>query len=537
MKRAPWRQGAFCIEPEVQWSQRFNGARGFVEGGCDMAKKQEGLTYLQVPLPAHTKLRTVVRTNWSGLNKTQVLDTGEMSHEENISTFEAPYLTPSPNRTDVTNNFAGKAKNYRGSKPIGLFGFDNFLVLIYKNGLGVMVAHITDIDNSATVCTGNLGNNSEDKRTVLMFNVFNGNPLDGTYDKRLVIFPDKRSMKFNPVDGEAPDEIPHMPNVVYATVYLSRIFGVGAGTSSDKPDRIFVSGFNDYTNWELDTATEYNPSNAWVSAAQSNVKATGEFTGITTYMNSVVAFKKDYMHEITGNSNPFRVNDVYAEGAMDNRTIAEVDGNLIFVSDDAVKIYTGGNPRVISYKLGINRFEEAVAGNDGRRYYLYCQDEKKKRHLFVYDTLVMQWAEELIDEDVVSFARNSVGFYMLGANGSIYRIDSGKFEEQEWAAETDISAGHTIDIKHVQKVQMLADVEAGSTIKAYLLRDGEVFNADLHKPIYKYKNEGSAQKKVTVRVVPRNTAHWGYKLRLSGTGYSRIYQAEITLKGGGELFA
>lgn len=495
-----------------------------------MAKKKETeLTYLQVPLPSESKEKTTTRVNWSGLNKTQILDTGELSFEENISTFEAPYLTPSPKRM--------KVRTVSGT-PVGLFGFDDFLIVLYKSGSTVKIDHITHIDGNATVKTGTLdsGNSSTEQRCVVMMSLFEGNPLDGEYTKKLLIFPDKMSMDFRPSGSSFdPAEITPMPNIKYATVHLSRLYGVGYGTNSSEPDRIFVSGFNDYANWNLDTATEYNQSNAWVSAAQSNVKATGAFTGITTYLNSVVAFKQDYMHEVTGSNNPFRINDIYAEGATDNRTIQEVDGNLIFVSSDAVKVYTGGNPRIISYKLGVRQFYDAVAGTDGRRYYLYCADEKEIKHLFVYDTMVLQWSEETISEAVLAFAGNSDGFYMLTEEGNLYRIDSDEYNNQNWAAETDLTAGKTIDIKHIQKVQILADIAPGSTINAYLLCDDETFSPSI-EPIYTCQNTTDIQKTATIRVVPRKTAHWGAKLRLSGTGYCRIYQAEITLKGGGELY-
>ena len=80
----------------------------------------------------------------------------------------------------------------------------------------------------------------------------------------------------------------------YATVHLSRLFGVD-------DDRVYASGFNDYTNWNLDTVDEYNVNNAWVSPAQANTKANSSFTGITTFMNHVICFKENFMHEIYNN--------------------------------------------------------------------------------------------------------------------------------------------------------------------------------------------------------------------------------------------
>ena len=150
---------------------------------------------------------------------------------------------------------------------------------------------------------------------------------------------------------------PTMPDLKYATVHLSRVFGVD-------DDRVYASGYNDYTNWNLDTTDEYNESNSWCSPSQANTKAGGTFTGITTFDNHIICFKRDFMHEIYNTKNPFRLQDIYAEGTIDNRTIQDVDGKLIFVSEDDVKIYTGSNPRIIGYNLNMSQFTYAVSGTE-----------------------------------------------------------------------------------------------------------------------------------------------------------------------------
>ncbi len=512
-------------------------------------KSENELTYLQMPLPVESKTKTTVRVNWSGLNKVQIMDTGELSFEENISTQDAPYLTPSPNRNKVFEV---------EGEPIGLWGFDDFLLLVYSDGDIKAKRLKRETDGSLSIDEANLtqaigGKNSQDRkdkltpdiqRCAVMMNSYEGGAIDGKYTKHILIFPDAISLTIKKDTNGKYEEMNAAdfhggvmaPYIRYATVHLSRIYGVAGSELCGEPDRICVSGFNDYTNWNVDTDTDFSPSNAWVSAAQSNVKADGYFTGITTYLNSVVAFKRDYMHEITGSSNPFRINDIYAEGATNNDNIVDVDGNLFFTSDDAVKVYTGGNPRVMSYKLGKSRFENAVAGTDGRRYYLYCGADGANNHrLFVYDTVVMQWAEEKIDTQVLNFAKTDYGFYMLTKTGTIYQIDTNDYQGQEWAAETDLTAGQTVDIKHIQKIQILADIEKGSELRAYLIYDDEEFDENNSHLVY---NSGTAEKskKAAIRVVPRMTAHYGAKLRLCGTGYSRIYQAEITLKGGGKVY-
>ena len=52
-----------------------------------MAKKQNELQFGQVPLPQALKQYSLSKLNWSGLNRRQVIDTGALSMECNISTL------------------------------------------------------------------------------------------------------------------------------------------------------------------------------------------------------------------------------------------------------------------------------------------------------------------------------------------------------------------------------------------------------------------------------------------------------------------
>lgn len=325
---------------------------------------------------------------------------------------------------------------------------------------------------------------------------------------------------------------PAFPNLKYAVVHLSRLFGVD-------DDRVHVSGFNDYANWNLDTITESNESNAWSSAAQANTKANGEFTGLTVYDNHVVCFKHDFMHEIYNNKNPFRLVDIYAEGTIDNRSIQEVDGKLIFVSDDEVKVYTGSNPRAIGYYLGIDCFKTAVSGTDGRNYYLYCEDDNYDSYLFVYDSFVGQWSQQSIDFYVLNFAHNKNGMYMLADDGIIYKMDTNKYN-LDWSFETDMSTAltvsssssyQTVGIKHISKFQMLAYIEG--SMKIYALYDNEHFDANKSHLLY---DSGGRTGILPIRLKPRMTANYGFKLHFEGHGYVRLYEMELRVTGGGELY-
>lgn len=552
-----------------------------------MAKKKKSentLQYLQMPLPEGRKYSRMTKVAFGGLNKRQTIDSGELSMARNISTSEYPYLTPS------------KAKNrFRSgySNPISMFGFDNFLLVVYREDTAVKIDYITE---SGTVHTGVLKAEGATKaddvpRSIVQFNVYNqsGDIVNGTYTKKLLIFPDKMSMDFeinadftpNPMDADMliktyttddetalpPDTASHnyyyrnskstkvykwvddtsdssksgwketvtptMPNIKYATVHLSRLFGV-----SD--DTVYASGFNDYTNWNLDTIDEYNESNAWMSKTQSNTKAGGNFTGITNFQGHIVCFKRDYMHEIYNTKNPFRIQDIYAEGTIDNRSIQDVDGKLIFVSDDNVKIYTGSNPRIIGHKLNMSKYTYAVSGTDNRNYYLYCEDADDG-YLYVYDTFTDMWSEQRARERIISFAHNKNGMYFLYDDGTIYNYDADYYDDS-WHFETDLITSQTVDIKHIKKLQMLVEMGNESELKVYILYDDETYgdlmvNGIEKRLVYETKNPSYlGERKIPIRVKPRKTANYGFKLHVEGSGYVKLYELEIFVEAGGELY-
>ena len=317
---------------------------------------------------------------------------------------------------------------------------------------------------------------------------------------------------------------PTMPNIKYATVHLSRVFGVD-------DDRVYASGYNNYANWNLDTTDEYNESNSWCSPSQANTKAGGKFTGITTFDSHVICFKRDFMHEIYNTKNPFRLQDIYAEGCIDNRTIQNVDGKLIFVSEDDVKIYTGSNPRIIGYNLNTSQYTYAVSGTDNRNYYLYCEDDRDNKFLYVYDTYTELWSEQSIDFRVISFAHNRNGMYMLCEDGCVYKMDTNDYSH-DWSCETDLITSQTVNIKHIKKLQMLADIAEDADMKVYILYDDEEFDENASHLVYASKKCG----RLPIRVKPRKTANYGFKLHFEGTGYVKLYELEIFIEAGGDMY-
>lgn len=613
-------------------------------------KKEQELTYLQLPLPEGQKRTARTKIDWSGLNYRQTLDTGVLSYEKNISTAEAPYLTPSQKPVLVKDygdvyKHDDEAGGYTGDCICSsIFGCDDYLFVLHyektsTHALIQPVAAILD-SNMEQITSGgkfkigpicNLG--AHEQLSAVAFNKYSNyeniadkNP--SIFSKHILFFPYNYSYTFNSFQDvlyrssyhdrqkstypwafiedfkdqdvvynviEVPgrmipsaEEIAHEnyrhidlenesgslnrfylthnlvaglwyyngydwypmnynvtddiktptpgssaqitgnPTLNYGVVFQSRLFGIDDG-------KIYASMFNDYAGWDLDTATETNSSNAWISALNANTMANGKLSAIVTYQDRVVVFRENYMYEVRNTRNPFRVSDIFQEGCIDWRAALVVGEKLIFTGRKSVNVYTGSKPVDISRNLNVERFYDAAAGTDGKNYYLYCATDKKEHSLFVYDNVVGQWSEREIDKKVLSFTANNNGVYMLCEDNKIYKLDSGLYDH-DWAFETDFYTGDTVNIKHIKKLQMLADVRAGSKLKVYILYDGEAFDEEQTECLYDFENDSAVEQKVSIRILPRRTANYGFKIRVEGFGFSRIYQLGYTLAAGGELY-
>lgn len=328
--------------------------------------------------------------------------------------------------------------------------------------------------------------------------------------------------------AEETKKVINCPTLKDVTVFQSRLFGIDDG-------KIYASGFNDYANWNLDTASNSSSANAWVSVLNANPQADGNLTAITTYQDRVIVFRENYMYEIRNTKNPFRVIDIFNEGCISSGAVAVAGGMLLFANKHGVRMYTGAAPKDIGYVLNIGRIDYASAGSDGIKFYLYCETDKKSHNLFIYDTSIGQWSEAEIDRRILCFANNNNGMYALTDDNKIYKLNSNSYDH-DWAAETDFYTGGTIDIKHIQKIQLFADVDPGSTIRIHLLYDNEIFDEHTSHCVYEFTNNSPDTQKIPVRVIPRKTASYGYKIRISGYGYSKVYQMEVTMTEGGEMF-
>jgi hypothetical protein len=439
----------------------------------------------------------------------------------------AACLMPSPNW--------GLIRNYGANQVNSLAAFDDFLIVVYRSGTSLYLDYVLT-DGSDAVYTGKLKDGTateaddEIHRSIVQFNVYTTptDPVGGAYDKKLLIYPDKVSMDFfiteNPIAFAQLDVGQNItPDIKYATVFQSRLFGVDDA-------RVYASGFNDYSNFDLDTADEENSANAWMSTAQSDYRADGDFTGLITYDNHVILFKRDFMHMVTNNKNPFRLVDIPYGGAIDNRAMQGVKEKLVYVSTDGIKYFTGGFPHKMSLELNIDEYTDGVTGVYKDTFYVYQQEDGINK-AFTWNADFEQWSCEILPGECVGMGNNNNGFYALCTDG-LYRR-SKDYGYGSWWFESDVSMVGTTELKHIKKFTVYADLDDSAGFDVYLLKGAEAFNADTSMKILS-ANDSTKHVFPTFENV---TEAWGHKLHFEGNGMVKLQAVEIRYAYGGDNLA
>lgn len=463
--------------------------------------------YLEAAIPdAETHYRTV-KTSWAGLNRKTDYDSGELTDCKNISVKNLPTLEAERIPAEVAAGY---------EHPVSVHGFGDVLVVIYRDGgaikldyrKGTAVYHATVKASGAT-------EDDEYPRSLVRFNVYSstdGNIVSSSYVRKVLIFPDKYSFDAEQTADFALSYLTdEFPALRWATVYQGRLWGV-------KDGKIFASGFNDYSNWELDTADESLTNNAWVSATQSDVKADGEFSGIYTYDNHVLGFKKDFIHQTSNTKNPFRLTDISAKGAISGLAICECSGILYYVSDDGLYSYSGGYPERISDKLSIVSFDGSILGAWDNVLYMYVPADD---FIYTYCPTNGCFGGLECTDKVIGMTCNDNSLYALTATGKVLNLISEVYGA--FSFTTDLTLGGELREKRLKKVRLRCFIPKDGNMK---LMHGNRVLAD--------SSAGRFTGTVVMSALIRQTCDFGHKLTVSGTGKCRIEYLQTEIAYGGE---
>ena len=551
-----------------------------------MAEKEQKYPYGTSYLPEGEKKYSVIRWGWNGLNKTDDIDTGQLTDMSGMI-CDPPYMVPvkqAKTWIDLGDGIPCDGANIATADrstlgvPISIAGYDKYLYLVWEDydpELQKYTAYINDFINrgNGTVC----GYRTMEKeysdstanvpRTIVQFNVVNmvqeGNIASYTYSNKNLIYPDCYSVPyqwsgtsqaslFNIDDPDDPNYNP-IPASNYAAVYGSRVFGANKNA-------VFSSAFNSYVDYTLDDANGTSPDHAWWSMAQSNTEASGDVTAICTYDNHVVIFRKDFMQLVYNNKNPFRIVDVGEFGCDNNKAWTILNGVLYFASQDKVYAFTGGTPKEISKKLEIDDLSGAVLGSYKNTVWMQTKDELYIYRDGTWSQLGYSWKDgtyakiiqfATLDYGLVALVDHTPPTSHLNHHYSLmyldWDVDALGFEPSDpdwwepeyatgWWFETDLMMLGKLDVRRVKKVSLLCEGEPNSGAAVYLLPDNGVYDITDDDEYRVGSVTFDQNEKKMLRVLTRQFSGTRHKLRIAGHGYVKIYAAELKISWGGELY-
>lgn len=313
-----------------------------------------------------------------------------------------------------------------------------------------------------------------------------------------------------------------MPLMDYLTESGNRLWGCryGIANNGEIVNEIYACKLGDFKNW-----------NCFMGLSTDSYAAScgtdGQFTGAITHLGYPLFFKETCVHKVYG-SYPanFQIQDTACRGVQQGceRSLAIVNEILYYKSRHAVCAYDGSLPTEISSAFGDIRYQNAVAGAHGNKYYISMQDMSGGNHLFVFDTAKGMWHKE-DDLRAESFCSCREELYCI-SGGKILTMKGGG-EDVEWMVETGEIGISSPDMKYVSRltVRMMLDIDAEAHFYAKYDFD------DIWEPLFDLT--GTSLRSFSIPVRPRRCDHM--KLRIEGVGNMKIYSITKTIVRGSEL--
>ena len=290
---------------------------------------------------------------------------------------------------------------------------------------------------------------------------------------------------------------------------------------------IYASKWNDPLNWDVFDGLE---SDSWTY----NMDGTGDIIGAIVYQGYPTFFKQDKVVRIYGDRpSQYRTMDVSAMGIHPGcgKSLAIAGDTLYYVSRNGLAAYTGGYSKDIHTEFGELRFTKAVAGSDGRRYFLSAYDAKEGWALYVYDTVFGTWFREDISQ-ISYFACDRGNLYWL--KGSTYKyieldghapnpppyaareeaitseVEFNSFTGNYWTAGRGYGNPSR---KGTSKIQLRVTLEAGSYLAVSMLFEG---GGETDEIPVKRLDAGDGMHSYYLPIIPRRSDN--YKIILRGYG-------------------
>ena len=199
---------------------------------------------------------------------------------------------------------------------------------------------------------------------------------------------------------------------------------------------------------------------------------------------------------------------------------------LYYKGVEGIYVYSGGQPSLISYRLGLGIYSDATSGSDGRKYYVSMKNMEDKWALFVYDTVVGEWVEE--GEEELKDATFIEGRLFLCIGNSVYIADDPASEELvAWEATLPYIEANTLDHKRFRKLRIRGENGSNSVLYVHISAEG----IEGEKTVATINTAGRWTKTIPLPAMRTDVL----KVRFSGTGEVLVRDMAIEYVLGSDL--
>lgn len=317
-----------------------------------------------------------------------------------------------------------------------------------------------------------------------------------------------------------------MPVMDFVIESGNRLWGCRYGTDrkGQVVNEIYCSKLGDFKNW---TCYMGISTDSWAASLGTD----GPFTGAITHLGYPLFFKENHLHKVyTSSTAAHQLVDTPCRGVQRgcDRSLAIVGEILYYKSRSGVCAYDGSLPVEISQAFGSERYENAVAGAIGSKYYISMDDAAGDPHLFVYDAAKGMWhREDDFRADCFCSCRGEL--YAISKEKIYTMLGSGTQETApvEWMAETGMIGLSTPDMKYISRLILRLTLPEGSHLRVLAEYDSSGRWEQL------FGITGYGTRAFTLPVRPVRCDHM--RLRLEGDGSMKLFSITKTIEQGSDV--
>ena len=262
----------------------------------------------------------------------------------------------------------------------------------------------------------------------------------------------------------------------------------------------------------------------------ATVGSGGVFTAASSLQGYALLMKEGTIHKMYGTKpSNYQAISQKVRGPLDGaeRSLAEYDEVLYYLSDSGVTAYVGGTPEQIGAQLGEERYVTGVGGAAGDRYWLSAGKADGSYVMLCYDVGRGIWYKE----------DDTHALWMAAGGGKVYYIDAddlrihtteGEDDERVgWAMEWGDMTEGVPEHKHLSRVIVDLRLEAGTSCTIKLRYDGGEWET-----VREISGE-AYRRSMPIPIIPRRYER--FAVRLEGEGEMTLWAIERTVEGSTEL--